>query len=177
MRSAAKWNGARALASLSLLVLLVLPIGGCAGRGARPWGEGADFVGFDPQTLNRGGPADFSILVPLSEIFYQRMVDRRFNSKATYDDPGLREFFRSAESFSDYYAALAEALELTYFESHRPRVINLLGMKREGLNAVRVRVYMRGRNRLPLRFWATSVVREDRWEYAQGRWWVIPGKV
>ena len=159
------------------LVLAALLVAGCAGRQARSWGEGAVFIGFDPRTLNRGGSADFSILLPLSEVFYQRMVDRRFNSKATYDDPGLREFFRSGEAFADYYAALAEMLELARFESHRPTVLNLLGIERVARNTVRIRIYIRGENGLPLRWWSTSVVRDDRWEFAQGRWWVIPGKV
>jgi hypothetical protein len=34
-----------------------------------------------------------------------------------------------------------------------------------------------GENSLPLRFWETRLVREDRWERQDGQWWVVPGKL
>ncbi len=171
-------RGTSTCARLGVVLALTVGLGlGCTGLPKRDWGTQAVFIGFDPATLNRGGAADFSILVPLSEMFYQRMVDRRFNSKATFDDPGLREFFRSGDAFADYYASLAEAMERANFESHRPTVINLLGIAREGNNAASVRVYLKGDNGLPLRWWSTDIVRDDRWEFAHGRWWIIPGKI
>jgi hypothetical protein len=184
MQVAGRYAGAaRRSARVAVWLMIAAALGlvsagvGCTGLPHRAWGKDAVFIGFDPDTLNRGGSADFSILVSLTEVYYQRMVDRRFNSKATFDDPGLREFFRSGDAFADYYAALAEALERANFESHRPTVINLLGIERDGRNAANVRVYIKGENGLPLRWWSTDIVRDDRWEYANGRWWVIPGKV
>jgi hypothetical protein len=34
-----------------------------------------------------------------------------------------------------------------------------------------------GRNDLPLRWWNASVLRTDEWQWRDGRWWVVPGKV
>ena len=42
---------------------------------------------------------------------------------------------------------------------------------------MRVRVRLTGENGRPLRWWETSLVREDRWERMDGRWWIIPGKL
>jgi hypothetical protein len=167
-----------AIVALALALAGLAAMPGCAGGlFAGEWGKSADYVGFDPNTRNRGGAADFTVIVPLSGIFYDRIRNRRFNSKAAYDDPGLREYFRSEEAFADYYAAFAEALERAHFESHRPTSVWLERMERSGGNGVIVRVGFRGANGLPLRWWSTRIVREDRWEYAGGRWWIIPGKV
>jgi hypothetical protein len=168
---------ARAAAALALLLVVALIAGGCAWRGPATWGEGARIEGFDPDTLNPGGPADFTVLLPLSAIFYERITARRFNSLATYEDPALREFFRSESSFSDYYAAFAEALDLAHFESLRPTHVRLDSIERIASNAVRIEVTFRGENGLPLRWWSTFVTRRDQWEFAQGRWWVVPGKL
>lgn len=150
---------------------------GCASWSAGDWGKNAQYEGFNPDSVNRGGAADFTILVPLSKIFYERVTARRFNSLATYEDPALREFFRSQEAFSDYYAAMAEALVRASFEYNRPTAVRLESMTRVGPNRVDIRVYFRGENAKPLRFWTTHLVRTDRWEFAAGRWWVVPGKV
>lgn len=149
----------------------------CAGSTTNQWGQNAKYIGFDPATLNPGGDADFTILIPLSRNFYERITARRFNSLATYEDPALREFFRNIEAFSDYYAAFAEALDRASFEYNRPTAAFLQSMSRTGPNRVEVRIRFRGANAKPLRFWSTHVVRTDRWEYTQGRWWVVPGKV
>ena len=159
-----------------LLVMICLLMG-CASWSAGDWGKQAKYVGFNPNSLNRGGAADFTILLPLSKIFYERVTARRFNSLATYEDPALREFFRSQEAFSDYYAALAEALTRANFEYNRPTAVRLESMTRTGANLVEIRVYFRGENAKPLRFWTTHLVRTDRWEFAAGRWWVVPGKL
>ena len=171
-------NRASSLRYWALCALLIPALaGGCASSGQRDWGKHAEYVGFDPSTLNRGGAADFTILVPLSKIFYGRITARRFNSLATFEDPALREFFQSDESFSDYYAAFAEALDRANFEFNRPTAIWLRSMSRSGPNQVDIRVRFRGENAKPLRFWTTHVVRTDRWEFSRGRWWVVPGKV
>lgn len=168
--------GSLRASALGLLVLAVVAAG-CTSTGQSNWGKHAEYVGFDPQTLNRGGAADFTILIPLSKIFYGRITARRFNSLATYEDPALREFFMSREAFSDYYAALAEALARANFEYNRPTAIWLQSIRRSGPNQVEIRVRLRGENAKPLRFWSTHLVRTDLWEFSRGRWWVVPGKV
>ena len=40
----------------------------------------------------------------------------------------------------------------------------------------RVKYRFVGDNGLPLRFWSTSIEREDRWERADGKWWIVPGR-
>ncbi len=174
MRPTASGPGWRRVGGiLATLCLLV----GCASWSPGEWGKHSKYEGFNPNSLNRGGAADFTILVPLSKIFYERVTARRFNSLATYEDPALREFFRSQEAFSDYYAALAEALVRANFEYNRPTAVRLDSMVRTGPNRVEIRVYFRGENAKPLRFWSTGLVRTDRWEFAAGRWWVVPGKI
>jgi hypothetical protein len=164
--------------TLLLGVLLAGAPSGCLSpRFGGDWGPGASFEGFDPLTLNRGGPADFGILIDLSEIFYDRITARRFNSKATYDDPALREFFRNEAAFADFYASLAEALDTAHFESQRPTAVRLESMRRTTPNTVVVTVRLKGENGLPLRWWSTFVTREDSWQFADGRWWIVPGKV
>ncbi len=164
----------RVAATAGLVALLLF---GCALRGYGEWGSRADFVGFDPDTVNPGGPADFTVLLPLSAIFYDRITARRFNSLATFEDPALREFFKTEAAFADYYAAFAEALEKANFESVRPTAVRLDRIERTGPNTVTVHVTYRGENGLPLRWWSTRASRQDQWEFSSGRWWVIPGKV
>jgi hypothetical protein len=161
----------RVAAGLALLLLIATA---CAGLGrGREWGGGVDLTALE------SGPSsvDRARLMSLSSIFYGRISGRRFNSKATYDDPALREFFRSAEAFSDYYADLAEALDSALFESHRPTLVRLRKVEPSGPGRVRLHVHFRGENRLPLRWWSTHLDRVDEWEYFDGRWWIVPGKV
>lgn len=150
---------------------------GCAGgRFDRPWGDGISIAGFDPGA-DAGETAAFALLVPLSKIFYGRIANRRFNSKATYDDPALREYFHSGDAFADYYANFADALERAHFESHRPTAVWLDRAERTAPNRAQLHVRFEGENGLPLRWWSTRVLRVDEWEYVEGRWWIIPGKV
>lgn len=152
-------------------------IGPVIGPAEGEWGQNADYTGFDPRTLNRGGAADYTILVPLSKLFYGRVTARRFDSLATFEDPALREFFRSDSAFADYYAAFAEALARSHFESNRPTEVHLEAIDRTEPSRVRVRVRFVGENGLPLRWWSTQTVREDIWDFESGRWWITPGKV
>ena len=161
-----------------VLVGLALGAVSCVGpRSGAPWGDSASFQGFDPQTLNPGGAADYTILLPLSHLFYGRITARRFDSLATFEDPALRELFHSEEAFADYYAAFAVALTRANFESNRPTAVDLESMARSGPSQVRVRVRFTGENALPLRWWSTHTVREDIWEFQDGRWWISPGRV
>jgi len=122
--------------------------------------------------------AELERLERLASDFYRRLENRRFNSIATFQDPGLREFFRTIESYSDYYAELAFALENADFEASRPTRVQVRAYTRDAALRVRVHVLFVGENAQPLRFWSTRLQRDDIWELgAEGRWWVIPGKV
>jgi hypothetical protein len=176
MRRRAAAARATRLVAAGLVAVLVAGTG-CALRGEGAWGDGARYSGFDPKTRNPGGAADYTVLLPLTGIFYDRITARRFNSLATFEDPSLREFFQSEAAFADYYASLSEVLDRAHFESIRPTSIRLERMERIAPNRVEVQVHVRGENGLPLRWWSTSVVRRDLWEFSGGRWWVVPGKV
>lgn len=169
-----------------LIVLAALLASGCARPFPREWGKRAEMVGLErkqAQGFWMTSEADavevarFDILVPLSKVFYERTTNRRVNSKATFDDPALREYFRDPAAFADYYANLVEALDRAYFESHKPISVKLQKIERIAPKRVLFEVTFRGRNRKPLRFWSTHVTRTDEWEFSDGRWWIIPGKV
>jgi hypothetical protein len=109
--------------------------------------------------------------------FYARLEGRRFNSIATFRDAGLREYFRDERTFSDYYADLAQQLADAHLERSRPVGTAVEEFLVDAPGRARVRVRIRGDHGLPLRWWATEVVREDRWERADGRWWILPGSL
>ncbi len=109
--------------------------------------------------------------------FYRLLEGRRFNSLVTFRDPALRGYFRSDASFSDYYADLAQALADAHFERNRPLRATLEEFQVEGAGQARVRVRLAGESGLPLRWWSTSLVREDVWQRLDGRWWIVPGRL
>ena len=113
----------------------------------------------------------------LARVFYTRIINRRFNSIATFHDPALRELLGSPEAFADYFAALADALTVAHFEALRPTRLALQQIDVLEPNAVIITVRYQGRNSLPLRWWSVELVRADRWERSDGRWWIIPGKL
>lgn len=129
-----------------------------------------DFEDFERRSLTR--------LSRLADIFYQRLAHRRVNSISTFHDPALREFFHSEEAFADYYADLVQALDIQHFRANRPQHIELLSLHvEEGADRVVTIVAFRGDNALPLRFWSVDYSRRDVWEFADDRWWIIPGKL
>jgi len=109
--------------------------------------------------------------------FYARLAGRRFNTLATFQDAELRQYFRGGSAFADWYADLADELATSHFEKNRPLTVSVEEFLVEGPGRARVRVAIVGENALPLRFWETRLVREDRWERQDGQWWVIPGKL
>ena len=113
----------------------------------------------------------------LADVFYQRIANRRFNSIATFHDPALREFFASAEAFADYYADLAQALDVSRFEANRPLRIVLLEFEPTDPDRVVIHVHLSGENARPLRWWDSQLVRADQWEFRDGRWLIVPGKL
>jgi hypothetical protein len=108
--------------------------------------------------------------------FYRRLEGRRFNSIASFRDAGLREYFGTDQSFVDYYAALADELSTKWFERSVPLHTDVQEFLVDAPGRARVKVRIVGEDGRPLRFWATSVEREDRWERREGRWWIVPGR-
>lgn len=108
--------------------------------------------------------------------FYRRLQGRRFNSVASFRDAGLREYFGNEQSFSDYYADLADDLATASFERSVPLQTEVQEFLVDAPGRARVKVRIVGENGKPLRFWATAMDREDRWERRDGRWWIIPGR-
>lgn len=154
-------------ASLALLLLLGVAAQGCA-RIRDP--------GAAPARAAMQAP-EAEVLRRLAIVFYTRLTNRRVDSIATFKDPALREFFQSPDAFADYYADLVQDLTENNFEAMRPTRIQLIGLEREAMGQVRLRLRFTGENGLPLRFWRTSIVRDDQWRRMGGRWWIIPGKV
>ncbi|MBJ19663.1 MAG: hypothetical protein GY910_11095 [bacterium] len=116
-------------------------------------------------------------LVPLSEIFYARITSRRFNSRATFEDPSVRQFFPTVAAYSDYYAALVDALDRAYIRFNRPTSVELLGIEVAVSGNLMLKLRFVGRNDLPLRWWNASLILTDEWTWQDGRWFVVPGKV
>ncbi|MFP6578218.1 MAG: hypothetical protein VCC02_00310 [Myxococcota bacterium] len=116
-------------------------------------------------------------LEELAQIFYVRVSNRRFNSISTFHDPALREFFHSPGAFADYYADFADDLAMASFEYNRPNSFVIEDFEFESDGSVQIRIVFTGESNKPLRFWNTRLLRSDRWEYADGRWWITPGKL
>jgi hypothetical protein len=109
--------------------------------------------------------------------FYLRLADRRFNSLETYHDFITRSHFRTPELFLDYYADLAESLGSAHFEQDRPDHVQIEEFLFEDALTARVQVRFRGLDSRPLRPGHVDLVRVDRWEWADGTWWIRPGRV
>jgi hypothetical protein len=153
-------------ARLAALVAALLAAG-CGG----PAGP----VAVGPVEVVSSGPAvEF---LDRASAFYARLAGRRFNTLATFQDAELRQYFRAESAYADWYAELADALAEFHFEKNRPLTVSVEEFLAEGPGRARVRVAIVGENALPLRFWETRIVREDRWERQDGQWWVIPGKL
>ena len=106
--------------------------------------------------------------------FYQRLVRRRFNTLETFNDPVLRDTFRSLDLFFDYYADFAQALYNANFEKSRPNVAVILDFTFDSVRKARVLVRFSGEDGRPMRFGTVYLDRTDRWERADDRWWVAP---
>jgi hypothetical protein len=108
--------------------------------------------------------------------FYDRLEGRRFNSIASFRDAGLRAYFESDQAFTDYYADLADDLVTANFQRSVPLDASVEEFLVDAPGRARVKLRVDGRDGRPLRFWSTSIDREDRWERRSGKWWIIPGK-
>jgi len=116
-------------------------------------------------------------LIFLSGIFYQGISSRRFDSRATFEDPSMRQFFQTLAAYSDYYAALVDALDRANIRFNRPTLIELLGIELDPSGSLQLSLRFVGRNDVPLRWWDATLLRTDEWRWQEGRWWVVPGKV
>jgi hypothetical protein len=108
--------------------------------------------------------------------FYGRLTRRRVNTIATFNDRVLRDYFQTEAQYSDYYSALALALTEAHFEKNRALEGEVREFVFEAPGKARVRYRFVGENGKPLRFWSTSLEREDRWERIDGKWWIVPGR-
>jgi len=129
---------------------------------------------FGVERLSSGSAVEFH---RHAEVFYQRLLQRRFNTLTTYQDRVLREYFHDEVAYADYYANLAQALASAHFERSRPRAAEIQEFVFESPGRARVRVRLAGEHGLPLRWWKVALEREDRWERSEGRWWLLAGKL
>lgn len=109
--------------------------------------------------------------------FYLRLAHRRFNTLETYNDRIMREHFRSPALFLDYYADLAQQFADAHFEKRRPQEIEIQELRFEDPASATVQVRFVGSDDRPLRPGDVQLVRIDRWEWAEGAWFVQPGKL
>jgi hypothetical protein len=112
-----------------------------------------------------------------TEVFYQRLLLRRFNTLETFNDPVLREHFRTPDLFYDYYADLAQNLDEAHFEKSRPLGVEVQEFVFDSPEEARVQVRFVGDDGRPLRPGKVALIRRDRWEKADGGWWLVPGKL
>jgi hypothetical protein len=149
---------------------------GCIGRPARAW---ADALTEEQRAaIFHDLPVEASeSLISLSEIFYERISSRRFNSRASFEDPSMRQFFPSVASYSDYYAALVDEMDRANIRFNRPTEIRLLGIEVNPSGSLQLSLRFIGRNDLPLRWWNATLLRTDEWRWQDDRWWVVPGKI
>lgn len=164
------------LALMGLAILTLLSSSACVSSSPTVWA--ATISQEEEDAALAALPEDARrTLIPLSEIFYARITSRRFNSRATFEDPSMRQFFPTVAAYSDYYAALVDALELANIEFARPTRVDLLGISSDPNGSLRISLRFVGANDLPLRWWNAVLLRTDEWRWEDGRWWVVPGKV
>jgi hypothetical protein len=108
--------------------------------------------------------------------FYRRLEGRRFNSLIAFRDAGLRAYFENEQTFTDYYATVADDLASAHFERSVPTRTQVQEFLVDGPGRARVHVRVVGEDARPFRFWTTSVEREDRWERRSGQWWITSAK-
>ena len=117
------------------------------------------------------------VLQRRAQGFYLRLQNRRFNSLETYHDFIMRGHFQTPELFLDYYAELAESLAEAHFERGRPIEVEIEQYLFEDAQSARIQVRYVGGDDRPLRPGLVSLVRVDRWRFADGNWWIQPEKV
>ena len=112
-----------------------------------------------------------------TSTFYKRLAGRRFNTLASYRDDGLRSFFRTDRAHADFFADFTGALRRANFERNRPLRLEVIEFRLEAPGRAIVSTRIIGENDLPLRWWRSELLREDRWERTEGTWWLAPGRI
>lgn len=170
-------RGVSLAAAIALAMTMTMMIGtGCLRPRETAWA--ASLTDLELEQAFQGLPEEGAAsLIPLSEIFYSRIISRRFNSRATFEDPSVREFFPSVAAYSDYYAALVDALDRAFIEFNRPTTVELLEINRTDRGSIRLELRFVGEDDRPLRGWKAALVHEDEWVWRDRRWWIVPGKV
>jgi hypothetical protein len=138
-------------------------------------GDGDDEAGrvSEVEVVESGDVEDFYLR---ATEFYERLEGRRFNSLVAFRDAGLRAYFENEQTFTDYYADVADDLATAHFARSVPIETEVKEFLVDGPGRARVHVKVVGDDGRPLRFWTTSIDREDRWERRSGQWWIMAGK-
>ena len=131
-----------------------------------------------PETGTMVAPSDTALAFQRRvDGFYLRLAHRRFNTLETFNDFILRDHFRTPDLFFDYYADLAQSLDEANFDKSRPLDARLEEFLFENERVARVRVRFQGLDGRPLWPGKAQLIRVDRWEFADGSWWILPGKL
>lgn len=175
----ASWPHVASRRSVAVLILLSTVLA-CAspqgGAGTADWTT--ELTDTERGAVAAALPAEaIDELLPLSSLFYERITSRRFNSRATFEDPSVRQFFPTLAAYSDYYAALVDDLDRANIEFNRPTRIDLLGVEVGPEGHLLLSLRFTGNNDLPLRWWSATLERVDEWRWQDGRWFVVPGKI
>ncbi len=112
-----------------------------------------------------------------TETFYKTLIRRRFNTLETFKDRVLRDHFQTPDAFFDYYADLAQSLNEARFERSRPADVKVEEFLFENRFIAQVQVRFVGEDSRPLNPGKAVLIRLDRWERVDGRWWIKPGKL
>jgi len=112
-----------------------------------------------------------------TETFYTTLIRRRFNTLETFNDRVLRDHFQTPDAFFDYYADLAQSLAEARFERSRPIDVQVEEFLFENRFIAQVQVRFVGKSSRPLDPGTAVLIRLDRWERMDGRWWIRPGKL
>jgi hypothetical protein len=147
---------------------------GCSGW--PPFGGGAGDVADAAQGIELVEDPAVLEFYERASAFYGRLARRRFDSIETYQDEGLRDFFRSESAYADYYADLTSALVESHFEKNRPLALEVLELRLEGPGRARVITRIVGEDGRPLRPGHVQLERNDRWERSDGVWRIEPGR-
>jgi hypothetical protein len=151
----------------------------CLALGCGLWPIGGDGSQVPPDPEQGLVLVDDAALLEFHEravAFYDRLAKRRFDSLQTYQDEGLRDYFRTEAAFADYYADLTSALVEAHFEKNRPVSLEVLEFALEGPGRARVVARFVGEDGRPLRTGKVQFERSDRWERIDGAWWIVPGR-
>ncbi len=112
-----------------------------------------------------------------TETFYTTLIRRRFNTLETFNDRVLRDHFQTPDAFFDYYADLAQSLHTARFDRSLPIDVEVEELLFENRFIAQVQVRFVGGSKRPLNPGKAVLIRLDRWERVDGRWWIRPGKL